>query len=177
MKKIGLLCLALVLALGSLGVAGALWSDWLYIDGWVETGYIGAEWSIETYYDDEEKDFSSIYVYPINPDYPNYMYIEIWNAYPSVTYTVKWDIHNTGSIPIHFDNPSMWGDLPPDTWVTFHAYDPVTGDLINMYGYQLHPGETMYGQFTIHLSNDALQDHWYYFYIDLEYGQYNEFPD
>ena len=174
MKKIGLLCLALVLALGSLGVAGALWSDWLYIDGYVETGYIGAEWSLETWYVVEEKEVSFIDAY-LNAD-RNVMTVNIWNAYPSATYVVKWDIHNTGSIPIHFDNPSMWGDLPPDTWIMFAAYDPVLGDLINMYGYQLHPGETMYGQFTIHLDNDAEQGSYYYFEFDLQYGQYNEFP-
>ena len=176
MKRIGLLCLALVLARGSLGVAGALGSDWLYIDGYVETGFIGAEWSISNVYDDEPADKNFSYVEAYLSTDRDMMYIDIWNAYPSVTYTVIYDIHNTGSIPIHFDNPSMWGDLPADTWVTFHAYHPVTGELINMYGYQLHPGDTMYGELTIHLDNDAEQDWWYYFEFDLEYGQYNEFP-
>ncbi len=38
MKKIGLLCLALVLALGTLGVAYAMWYDTLTIDGTISTG-------------------------------------------------------------------------------------------------------------------------------------------
>jgi len=38
MKKIGLLVLALVLALGTLGVAYAAWTDTIAIDGTVETG-------------------------------------------------------------------------------------------------------------------------------------------
>lgn len=40
MKKIGILCLALVLALGSLGIGFAHWSDQLYIEGTVETGEV-----------------------------------------------------------------------------------------------------------------------------------------
>jgi len=40
MKKIGLLCLALVLALGALGVGFAAWTDTLYIDGTVSTGTV-----------------------------------------------------------------------------------------------------------------------------------------
>jgi len=40
MKKIGILCLALVLALGSLGIGFAHWSDQLYVEGTVETGEV-----------------------------------------------------------------------------------------------------------------------------------------
>ena len=40
MKKIGLVCLAVVLAMGALGVSYALWSDSLYLDGTVETGVV-----------------------------------------------------------------------------------------------------------------------------------------
>jgi hypothetical protein len=38
MKKIGLLCLALVLALGTLGIGYAHWTDTIYINGQVTTG-------------------------------------------------------------------------------------------------------------------------------------------
>lgn len=40
MKKIGLLSLALVLALGSLGIGFAHWGDQLYVEGTVETGEV-----------------------------------------------------------------------------------------------------------------------------------------
>jgi hypothetical protein len=38
MKRIGLIALALVIALGSIGVGYAMWTDTIYIDGNVETG-------------------------------------------------------------------------------------------------------------------------------------------
>ena len=169
MKKILLICLSLVLALGGLGVAGALWSDWLYIDGYVYTGDIGAEWSIEGCYDNEDKDFSGIDAWWDGDT----MYIDIWNAYPSVTYTVEWNIECTGSIPIHFDTPWIDTDLPAGAEFTF---TDMAGAPINWYEYQMHPGDVLFGLLTIHLDNTAAQDWWYYFYIDLEYGQYNEFP-
>jgi predicted ribosomally synthesized peptide with SipW-like signal peptide len=40
MKKISLICLALILALGSLGVGYAMWSDTVVINGSVETGSV-----------------------------------------------------------------------------------------------------------------------------------------
>jgi len=40
MKKFGLLCLALVLALGALGVGYAAWTDTVYINGTVNTGEV-----------------------------------------------------------------------------------------------------------------------------------------
>jgi len=40
MKKMVILCLTLVLALGSLGIGYAAWTDTVYIDGTVETGKV-----------------------------------------------------------------------------------------------------------------------------------------
>ena len=173
MKKIALISLALVVALGTLGVAGALWSGWLYVDGYVYTGNIGAEWSVEYCRDNEDKDVSYVEAFGAGTDT---LYISIYNAYPSVTYTVGWNIECTGSVPIHFGSPWIFTDLPAGATFTFVAFDPVTGDRLDLYGYQLHPGEIVYGELTIHLDNDAEQLWWYYFYIELQYGQYNEFP-
>ena len=43
MKKFALLCLAIVLALGALGVGYAAWTDTIYIDGTVNTGSLCLE--------------------------------------------------------------------------------------------------------------------------------------
>lgn len=43
MKKIAILCLALVMALGSLGIGYAMWDKTLYIDGTVYTGEVDAK--------------------------------------------------------------------------------------------------------------------------------------
>jgi hypothetical protein len=45
MKKIGLLCLALVLALGALGIGYASWTDTIFIDGSVTTGEVCMEFT------------------------------------------------------------------------------------------------------------------------------------
>jgi len=105
--KLGAIFLVSVMALAGTGAAYAMWFDTLYVDGYVETGYIGAEWSIEAWGDSEPegKDFSSIYAY-IWTGYNNndWLSISIYNAYPCITYWVYFDITNTGSIPIHVED-------------------------------------------------------------------------
>jgi hypothetical protein len=54
MKKIGLLCLALVLALGTLGIGYAHWCDTIYIEGQVTTGELCVEFVNCDLMDDEE---------------------------------------------------------------------------------------------------------------------------
>lgn len=54
MKKIGLLCLALVLALGTLGVGYAAWTDTIYIEGTVTTGSLCWEFATCTLLDDDK---------------------------------------------------------------------------------------------------------------------------
>ena len=172
MKRIGLLCLALVLALGALGVSGALWSDDLYIDGYVETGDIDAVWSLEGCYDSEaaDKDVSWVDAYIIGDT----LYVDIYNAYPCIIYTVMWDIHCTGSVPIHFAGPVIdLSDMP--SGATFTFTDPA-GVPIVWSGVQLHEGDYLYGLLTVHLDNTAVENAFYSFAIDLLYYQYNESP-
>ena len=180
MKKIGLICLALVLALGALGVGAALWMGFLGIHGDVLTGNVEAMWSIDGAYDNEEKDVSFIDAVMMSPwD----MFIMIDNAYPSVTYTVDWNIMCTGTVPIHFVEPMIMWELPPPLPEEPPPLEPgeitftdVDGNPINWSAVQLHPGEIIYGKVTVHLNNIAEQGSIYMFDIVLPFGQYNEFP-
>ncbi|HUW44666.1 MAG TPA: hypothetical protein VMW50_02610 [Dehalococcoidia bacterium] len=167
MKKIGLLCLALVLALGALGVGAALWFGWLYIDGTVETGSVGAQWSLGSFYDDEMKpEVSSVEAYIAGDT----LHVDILNAYPCVTYTVEWDIECTGTVPIHFLMDPISTNLPPGTEFIFEAGG------VPIEQVQLHPGDMILGMLTVHLANDAEQNASYWFEIAIEYFQYNEMP-
>ncbi len=132
MKKIGLLCLALVLALGTLGVGYASWTDTVVIDGSVSTGDV----------DIEIDSVSSTYVFKILStggiafqSYPMTIsndYVRIasavttssgqtvtmtfTNLFPTETQEIKADVvmHYVGSIPAHVA-------------LTNVVYTPVTG--------------------------------------------------
>jgi len=163
MKKIGLLCLALVLALGAVGVGHALWSETLYIEGTVETGELALEWSQGDPYDDEtpEKDVSSAECEIVGDT----IYIYIYNAYPCITYHIPIDIHNVGTIPAHLCGLVITGgNLPPGATVTFP----------NWYCIQLHPRDSALGEITVHLDNDAEENETYWFSAVLTGVQWNE---
>ena len=66
MKRIALICMALVLALGALGVGYAAWTDELYIQGTVNTGSV----------DLEVLDYSGTWVYKMYPH--GYDYFHGW---------------------------------------------------------------------------------------------------
>lgn len=129
MKKIGLLSLALVLALGTLGVGYAMWSDTLVIDGTISTGEVivifasqydndpalgsndpkeAGSWNLTTLewegqrYD---KDYASIastfedYVAGTSDD-GDYATLTVNNGYPCYWGSVLWDVKNVGLIPV-----------------------------------------------------------------------------
>ncbi|MFC1864619.1 hypothetical protein ACFLYG_02185 [Chloroflexota bacterium] len=125
MKKIGLLCLAIVLALGTLGVGYAMWDKTLYVDATVETGEVNALWTeafsnddgvvTDSEKDDDDNGLDPKDVWLAN-DTPRYdkdvascivtgadtqeMTVTLNNAYPSYFPTVLFDFVNTGTIPV-----------------------------------------------------------------------------
>jgi len=171
MKKIGIICLALVMALGAMGLGYALWSEVLTISGTVQTGDIGAEWSVEAYGDNETKDVSSCVATGNGSDT---LTVTITGAYPCVGYYVDWNIEGTGSVPIHFAAPSIdTANMPSGSTFTFTKMD---GTAIDWSTVQLHDGDTQLGKLTVHLDNTAAENTNYSFSANLTYGQYNEFP-
>ena len=161
MKKIGLLALALVLALGSLGVGFALWSETLYLDGYVYTGELSADWSLEAYGDDEaaDKDVSWVDAYIVD----GWLYVYVYNAYPCINYYVDFDVTNTGTIPLHVCN----------LYCDYYGF-PGTVTITNLGSNQVHSGDSVYGTIEIHLDNTAEENGYYYFYCDQTVVQYNE---
>ena len=170
MKKFGLLLLAVVLALGTMGVGYAMWYEDLYIDGTVYTGELDVgyycTWGVASDSEAAEKDFSSI-TRSFSGDGKT-MYITINNAYPCIDYNHQFCVVTAGTIPVHFGN---WvinrGTMPAGATIE------VTPDL---YGVQKHPGDHTECNIHVHLDNTATENATYTFSIDLTAYQYNEFP-
>jgi hypothetical protein len=68
MKKIGFLVLAVVLAIGALGIGYASWTDTIYIDGTVGTGSVCVEWNQTGDWDSSCPVDDNYYVGPGNGD-------------------------------------------------------------------------------------------------------------
>ncbi len=159
MKKITLIAMTLVLALGLAGVGFALWSDSLYLEGTVNTGDIGLRWSQDVPYDDEieGKDVSYAECVIVGDT----LTITVFNAYPSITYTIPIDLHGIGTVPVHTLMTVISGN---QSWV----------QLPDLTGMQIHEGDVWFGEIAIHLDNSALENSIYTFSVQLDYWQYNE---
>ncbi len=175
-KKIGLVCLALVLALGTLGVGYALWWDVLSVSGNVHTGDLEARWSVESTGDSEaaNKDFSSVSAKVT--DSGKTLQVTIKNAYPCIDYWVNFDIRNTGTMALHLCPPVQATTGLSPGQATFSWLKKVGGNPINWSNVQIHPGKenAFLGYLVIHLSN-CVDEGWdYTFNFDLMYYNYNE---
>ncbi len=145
MKKILGVCLVLAIALSALGVGYALWSDTLTINGTVDTGNVGLEWSIEYAGDDEPtgKDISSVCADIVGKE----LVIIVNNAYPCVNYTVVAEIHCVGSVPVHLTG-IVFSGVPAGVTVT------ATPDVTGM---QLHYCDSVTVTINVHLDNSVDQ--------------------
>lgn len=126
MKKIGLLCLALVLALGALGVSYALWWDDLYIEGSVDTGDLCWQWTGVSCLDPGPPPGQISYDWHCRPGFAGpvpyfwvgdkdagwticnvedekHISLELWNVYPCYFNEVSLYIRNCGTMPLHFE--------------------------------------------------------------------------
>ncbi len=97
MKKIGILALALVLALGALGIGYASWTDTITIDGTVNTGDV----------DINVVGYSSTFVYKVPGEEPEIKINHVFNATDATT-----DPNNPGgnSFLVASAIAEYWGD-------------------------------------------------------------------
>jgi hypothetical protein len=128
MKKIGLLCLALVLVLGSLGFAYAKWSDTVTISKTITTDDVSVIWGTYSDFDpcgsgslDYNLDLDKLY--PVDPELTppivtwvrvdkdvgcievtgvgtDSVTITVTCAYPLYYGDIEVDLQNTGSVPV-----------------------------------------------------------------------------
>jgi hypothetical protein len=127
MKKIGLLCLALVLALGALGVGYAHWTDTINIEGTVCTGSvdINAEYfSGSEIYKDLDNDALVYYFYVLDAD----------------GYTV-WD---------------YWSAIPIDPYLVSYGYAyPIDDDVVGIYFSNAFPCSYLVADFIVHYTGSV----------------------
>jgi len=119
MRKFGLLLLAVVLALGTMGVGYAMWSEDLYIDGTVMTGEL--DWEFESFKITD-------YFDPV--DYPN---VSDWNVAPGFVGPPYLSGKNVGwAEGVLVDGPDGDGDMSQLN-LTFHNVYPCYYNSINVY--------------------------------------------
>ena len=157
---------ALLIAMMTVGVGYALWSESLWVDVWVETGDIDLDLEVFGFgADDDYKEISTIDAW-VDGDY---LYIEIYDAYPCVWYWVHFDVQAMGSVPTHM---KFIGGPPADFPGT--SYLEMRADFVEPY--QMHYGDTECVMFWVHFDNTAEQSTVYQFQWELYYWQYNEEP-
>jgi hypothetical protein len=174
-NKIGALFLVSVLALTAVGTSYAMWSEIITIDGSINVGSLDFEWSVEDTYDSEspEKDDASSITATTSE---NTMTVTITNAYPCITYSLEFDIHCVGNVPVHFDDFYFVED---------YARQWVQDGIISIQPYQssgfitetqLHQCNEWNGLLTFHFDNDDEfdQGETYTFTVTLFGYQYNE---
>ena len=168
--KLGIILLVSVIALAGVTAGYALWSETLYIDTWIETGDFDIDMSYEGKYIDQEKDIAYVDVY--FSDDGQTMFIDIYEAYPCITFYIYFDVTCVGSIPAHFYPFDIDYENCKPSWIDIgprYGYDEIEST-------QLHQGDSWSGVVEIHLDNDAEEDYLYQFSVKLTGGQYNEIP-
>ena len=176
MRKFGLLCLALVVALGTMGVGYALWFEDLYIEGTVYTGEL--DWAfdcgtvtsgdpcdpptIDKQCDDlfanirtTGKNVGCTEVLCVDTDKDgdaDTLQVTVSNAYPGYYVHIGYYVCNNGTIPLHFDRAIIGSGA---TEYPFYAIPCVVS-------------------FDVHVRQPADMLDTYTFFIKLTAVQYNE---
>lgn len=183
--RMGLLLMALVVALAAIGVASALWSKTLTVDGSVSTGTVdmtlvyGGSYENETYVENNLKDVASCTAGWVG-DNSDELVVRVENGYPSFECWAEFEIMNTGTIPIHIYQPDLTINAGPDELTVelldapYTLPDNVVVDACYADDTQLHAGDVAYCAMYIHVEQGAMQDHTYTFTGTIEGRQYNE---
>jgi len=149
MKKIGLLCLALVLALGTLGVGYAMWSDEVIIEGTVDTGTLRLG-IFHAYVErlEQDKDVATVdlsFAGPIlEKEFAGFgtkmayekLVVALNNTFPCLTVDIAFYLACVGSIPVHIAGINITDPSGELTWMW--EKEPTFSPC---YGYFYHTGD------------------------------------
>jgi hypothetical protein len=191
MRKIALLLVAMVLALGAMGAGYALWWKVLYINGTINTDNVDAEWYVFNNPDDcsaehndpipqwegggrLDKDVGCTDVWIDSGD-PQIIHVEIHNGYPCYYNDIELEFENTGSVPVKINGLTVI----PENFTLSSAYGADDGeiwiDMIDGLGDQVDPGELKSFSFHIHVEQPAAELATYRFMAQVELVQWNEY--
>lgn len=167
MKRIGLLCLVLVLALAVMGAGYAMWDKTLEIDGTVNTGQVNAVFTTAECDDvgidpGHDKDVGSCSVTGAGTQR---LTIIVDNGYPCYECTVDFTVDNTGTVPVKVQSLSAPG-APAAVTVSWTGLD--VGD-------QIEPDEDEPGDIHIHVEQIADELAQYTFSAEIYLVQWNEY--
>lgn len=146
MKKIGLVVLALMLALGALGVGYARWSDTITISGTVNTGSVNinvVQYSGTDIYKMPDDSLFRIHWYTARPEPPeggllvssavaqpgtedDTVVVTFDNVFPCQDFIVDWLMQYVGTVPAHI-NVAWSVDGIPAEWVVVTKNDGMAG--------------------------------------------------
>ena len=108
--RVGILFGVLILALAAIGVASALWSETLTIEGDVTTGNVDVEFDWIFYNDD------GVFGECVVGGTADAMTVTMTDTYPGYHCNLEFEVLNVGSIPVAVDAP-VWV-APPEIAVT-----------------------------------------------------------
>ncbi len=198
MTKIGVLILALVLALTALGVGFAMWSETLTITGNVNTGELDKEFVVGSFMQkdtglDWTCDTGLVNVRQLDKDVGSCagefsdsdgdgdldtLTVTISNAYPCYYTEISIKEHNNGTIPLIITGAVLtYGgkDYPlPDGKVVTTDDGVFEIRWLNNTGHQLDPCDVLEESWEIHILQPAQENTTYTFIIKVGAVQWNE---
>jgi hypothetical protein len=199
MKKIGIISLALVLALGSLGIAYAHWSDQLFIEGTVHGGELMVGFT-EVFCEEMHGDppvpgeYLDKDVGDCDVEYVDYRVcshtgkdgyggaiVTITDAYPCYEVHITFVVDNLGTIPAIFEGVTISDPTDELTYnpdlealVDADGVEIINFDFVNLIGMQLEPCHDTKAEVDLHFKQDAEECHTYSFRVDIDAIQYNK---
>lgn len=161
LNRIGILAMALLLALGAMGTAYGAWVDEIYIEGTLSTGDINASLACGASWEDPEND-TDIDCGPGGT--PMTLDIDVTSALEDVDYYCNFTVSNAaGSLPIKIASMS----ITDRTGVSEAIEDLTVGDVID-------PGNTATGKVHISLTTDEQVDNNLAFTLSVSVERWNE---
>jgi hypothetical protein len=139
-QRLGILLLALVLALGGLGVGYAHWTDSLYIAGTATTGEYAVAFvddSCQFFPDEQDENVTCECTFSDKDGdtYPEIMEVDITNGSVYSEYMLHSDIQNYGDIPANIDGVEITFTSP-----VVIIEDPLEPTIV---GTQVDPGDSV----------------------------------